>query len=284
MFWEVTSSASRSSMGSGRRCVITMRWSNGTVTVRVYAELNDHLPLPLCYTSFDRPLPLGCTVKDLVEALGIPRAEVDLVLVNGEPADWTQHLVSGDRVSIYPVFESIDISPVQRLRPRPLREPRFICDVHLGRLARYLRLLGFDTRYDRRLDDATLAACAASERRILLTRDRELLKRRAVTHGYWIRAVLPREQLLEVVRRFDLARYLQPFTRCPRCNGILEQVEREAVRGKVPPRSWARAEAFWHCSGCGQVYWYGTHCERVEELVGWVRQASSMTGSPAAET
>lgn len=248
-----------------------MRWSAGSVVVRAYAELNDFLPPPVRQRSFEVPLPLGATVRDLVAGLGIPPPEVDLVLVNGEPADWAVRLQDGDRVAIYPVFETIDIGSVQRLRPEPLREPRFVCDVHLGRLAAYLRLLGFDTRYERKADDATLAAWSERERRIVLTRDRELLKRRAVTHGYWLRSAHPREQLLEVVRRFDLVGSLRPFVRCPRCNGPLVRVEREEARAHVPPRSWQRAREFWRCSGCDQFYWYGTHCERVEELIEWLR-------------
>jgi uncharacterized protein with PIN domain/sulfur carrier protein ThiS len=255
-----------------------VRWSAGAVVVRAYAELNDFLPAAVRQRSFEVPLPFGATVRDLVAGLGIPPPEVDLVLVNDEPADWAVRLKEGDRVAIYPVFETIDIGSVQRLRPRPLREPRFVCDVHLGRLAAYLRLLGFDTRYEREADDATLAAWAERERRIVLTRDRELLKRRAVTHGYWLRSAHPREQLLEVVRRFDLVGSLRPFVRCPRCNGLLVLVDREVARAHVPPRSWQRAQEFWRCSGCNQFYWYGSHCERVEELIAWLR--SALSGEP----
>lgn len=250
-----------------------MRWSAGSVVVRAYAELNDFLPPPARQRSFEVPLPLGATVRDLVAGLGIPPVEVDLVLVDDEPVDWSYRPRGGERIAIYPMFESIDIGPIQRLRPKPLREPRFVCDVHLGRLVAYLRMLGFDTWYERVADDATLASRARVERRILLTRDRELLKRRIVTHGYWVRSLQPRMQLLEVVRRFDLLGSMQPFTRCPRCNGILEPVAREDVRARVPPRSWARAEEFRQCADCGQVYWYGTHCERVEDLIGWLQRS-----------
>jgi uncharacterized protein with PIN domain len=93
-----------------------------------------------------------------------------------------------------------------------------------------------------------------------------------VTHGYWLRSVRPREQLLEVVRRFDLLGNVRPFARCPRCNALLAPVAREAVRTRVPPRSWERAAAFWRCTGCAQVYWHGTHCELVEELIGWLQR------------
>ncbi len=245
--------------------------SLGCIEIRVYAELNDFLPPALRRVTFHWPLPIGATVKDLVEGLGIPHVEVDLVLVNGESVDWSYRPGPGDRLSVYPMFESLDIASLQRLRPRPLREPRFVADVHLGRLAAYLRLLGFDTRYERDASDDCLAAVAANERRILLTRDRGLLKRRAVTHGYWVRSTIPREQLREVVRRFDLLASIAPFERCPRCNARLEPLARETARSLVPPRSWQRATAFRRCSGCQSIYWDGTHCDRIEELIAWLR-------------
>lgn len=248
------------------------RFSQGQVEVRVYAELNDFLPLTLRQVSFTYPLSVGETVKDLIESVGIPHVEVDLILVNGESVDWTYRPSDGDHISVYPVFETLDIASLQRLRPRPLREVRFVADVHLGRLVAYLRLLGFDTLYERTASDEELASWSAEERRVLLTRDRELLKRRKVTHGYWVRAVTPRQQLLEVVRRFDLLNSLKLFERCPRCNGLVERVEREEVVEQVPPRSWFSAKAFSRCRQCGQVYCEGTHTERIRGLIAWLQQ------------
>ena len=166
-----------------------------------------------------------------VESLGVPHTEVDLILVNDRSVEWAYQPQEGDRVAVYPVFESLDITPLIRLRPEPLREVRFVLDGHLGRLAAYLRMLGFDTWYRNHVDDAVLAQVSKEERRILLTRDQGLLKRSAVTHGYWVRATAPREQLREVIARFDLQRQAKPFTRCLSCNGRLQAASLAEVEG-----------------------------------------------------
>jgi uncharacterized protein with PIN domain len=166
----------------------------------------------------------------VIESLGVPHGEVDLILVNGESVDFSALLPDGARVSVYPVFEAIDIGPIARVRPEPLRETRFVLDVHLGRLAAYLRLLGFDASWRNDYGDAILVQLSGAERRILLTRDRELLKRSSVTHGYWIRETQPSKQLVEVVRRFDLFRSAAPFRRCLRCNHLLEEVDKASYQ------------------------------------------------------
>jgi uncharacterized protein with PIN domain len=235
--------------------------------VRFYAELNDFFPperrqVPFRHFFFGRP-----TVKDLIEGLGVPHTEVDLILVNGDSVDFGYHVEDGDFISVYPVFESLDISPVSRVRPEPLRRPRFVLDGHLGRLAAYLRLLGFDAYYEPNLPDETLARISSQERRILLTRDRGLLKRSQVTHGYLVRESEPREQLAEVVRRFDLWGAARPFTRCLRCNGELAAVAKVEVEEGLPPKVRERFSEFSRCSGCGRVYWKGSHYERLACLI-----------------
>src|SRR5262245_24984371 len=165
---------------------------------RFYAELNDFLPRRHRFVTVVRLFDGEASVKDLIEAAGVPHTEVDLVIVNSEPVDFKYRVRDGDRIAVYPMFEALDIGPIASVRPGPLREPRFFADAHLGRLARHLRLLGFDTAYERDCDDAHLAATAAAERRIVLTRDAGLLKRNMVTHGLFVRAQQPGEQLLEV--------------------------------------------------------------------------------------
>lgn len=150
---------------------------------------------------------------------------------------------------MYPVFESLDISPVSRVRPEPLRRPRFVLDGHLGRLAAYLRLLGFDAFYERNLPDEVLARISSKERRILLTRDRGLLKRSQVTHGYLVRETEPRRQLAEVLDRFDLWRAARPFSRCLRCNGELVAAAKEEVADRLPPKVRGRCREFSRCRG-----------------------------------
>lgn len=238
-----------------------------TVCVRFYAELNDFVPSERRGRETACPYPAGGSVKDLVEGLGVPHTEVDLILVNGRSVGFKHHVAEGDRVSVYPVFEALDISPATAVRPRPLRVLRFAADVHLGRLAGYLRLAGFDTLYRNDWTDQELVQAALSERRVILTRDRGLLKRAVVTHGYLVRAAAPREQLTEIIDRFDLWSLLRPFSRCSVCNGAVERVSKAEVAGRLPPRAAAHYQEFWRCGGCGRVYWRGAHYRSLSALL-----------------
>jgi uncharacterized protein with PIN domain len=238
-----------------------------TAEFRFYEELNDFLPpdrrkRPFAYAFKGTP-----SVKDAIEAIGVPHTEVDLVVVNGASVGWEHRLADGDRVGVYPVFESIDISPAVRLRPAPLRDTRFVLDVHLGKLARLLRMVGFDAAYDREYTDARIVAISVAERRIVLTRDRGILKTGAVTHGYCVRSSNPLEQLGEVVRRFDLASRIRPFERCMICNARLEPVARDDIADRVPRRSAEACGEFRRCAGCGKVYWKGSHYERMKKSI-----------------
>jgi hypothetical protein len=206
-------------------------------------------------------------VKDLIEAIGVPHTEVDLILANGQSVGFDYAVRDGDRISVYPVFESLDITPILRVRPEPLRRTRFVLDTHLGRLAAYLRLVGFDALYRNDFSDEELADISRDERRILLTRDRGLLKRSRVTHGYCVRATDPRQQLGEICRRFDLHGAARPFTRCLRCNGLLHAVPKADVEYLLPPGTAERYEEYAQCESCGQVYWPGSHHRRMRHLV-----------------
>ena len=208
---------------------------------RFYEELNDFLAPVLRKRAFSYAFNGTPSVKDAIEAIGVPHTEVDLVLVDGKSVDFTRRLAGGERVAVYPVFERLDISPVTRLRARPLRVTRFVLDVHLGKLARYLRLLGFDTCYRNDYDDDAIIGLARGESRIILTRDKGLLKHGAVTHGYWVRATVPRQQLAEIVRVFDLGRQRTPVF-------ALHPLQRRTATGSEVfgrgPVATARARAF----------------------------------------
>lgn len=195
----------------------------------------------------------------MIEAIGVPHSEVDVVFVNGESVDFNYRLRDGDDVAVYPVFESFDISAVTRLRAKPLRETRFIADVHLGKLTSLLRLMGFDTYYRNNLDDPEIIDIAEKQGRIILTRDIGLLKHKRVTRGYWVRRTDHEAQAEEVVRRFQLEDSVRPFTRCARCNGILEEVDKEVVKNDLPPKSGKHYTRFFKCFSCGQIYWRGSH-------------------------
>ena len=243
----------------------------GWVTVRAYAELNDFLAPEARGLTLRRPFRTHQTVKDVLEAMGIPHTEVDLILVNGDARDFGHRPASGDRIAAYPVFEAFDIGPTTRLRPVPLRNPRFVVDVNLGRLARLLRLLGFDVWWSADAADQTLVEVSLAEQRILLTRDRPLLKRRALTHGLFVRSQDPEEQTLEVMRRLHLRQRLAPFSRCVRCNGPLAVVAKDEVIDQLQPLTRKYYNDFSRCTGCGQVYWPGSHHQRLVRLVDGLR-------------
>ena len=237
------------------------------VTLRFYEELNDFLAPGRRRQDIVQPYHRRTSVKDLIESFGVPHTEVELILVNGVSVDFSHIVRPGDRISVYPVFEALDVTPLVRLRPAPLRSPRFIADVNLGRLARYLRLLGFDCCYRNDLDDAEVARISVAETRTVLTRDRALLQQRIITRGYFVRADQPRAQVREVLARLDLYRRIQPFTRCTRCNGLLEPVDKQTVRDVLQPKTRRYYDEFRRCTVCGQVYWKGSHFERALQLV-----------------
>jgi uncharacterized protein len=243
----------------------------GHVDVRAYAELNDFLGPESRGVTVRRPFRTHQTVKDVLEAMGIPHTEVDLILVNGDPVDFAHRPTIGDRITVYPVFEALDIGSTARLRPVPLRDPRFVIDVNLGRLARLLRLLGFDVWWSSEADDRTLADTSLDQQRILLTRDRGLLKRRAITHGLFVHSDEPKEQTLEVIRRLDLRHRMAPFTRCVRCNGRLCAVTKRDVIDRLEPLTRRYYDEFSRCAQCGRIYWPGSHHARLVTLVEGLR-------------
>ncbi len=234
---------------------------------RFYEELNDFLRIARRRRSFVYCFQGTPAVKDAIEANGVPHTEVDLILVDGVSVRFSHILHGGERVAVYPVFERFDIAPLVRLRPAPLRTPRFVADVHLGTLARYMRLLGFDTHYDNRAVDAELVQRSVAERRILLSRDVGLLKHRVLTHAHYVRATEPEHQLREIVHAFDLQARIRPFTRCMRCNGRLRRVPNMRVAEQLPAYVRATARRITRCNDCGRVFWRGTHFERLTQIV-----------------
>jgi uncharacterized protein with PIN domain len=234
---------------------------------RFYEELNDFLPpgkrrKRIVYAFSGKP-----AVKDAIEAQGVPHTEVDLIVVGGESVGFDHHLRDGDEVAVYPVFESLDITPVVKLREEPLREPRFVLDVHLGKLARLLRLLGFDALYRSDYDDPEIVRLSVEQRRVVLTRDRQLLHARVITHGYCLRSTDPEEQLAEVIRRFDLRQRVAPFSRCLSCNEVLEPVAKEEVLDRLEPRTRRDHDTFVRCPACERIFWPGSHHRRLSAVV-----------------
>jgi uncharacterized protein with PIN domain/sulfur carrier protein ThiS len=236
-------------------------------TFRFYEELNDFLAPRHRWHDFDRSCARAATVRHEIEALGVPHTEVELVLVNGESVGFERIIRDGDRIAVYPKFETFDVSPLLRVREAPLRTPRFVADAHLGGLARLLRLTGFDTVYDNAIHDDDVERLCVEEERIVLTRDRELLERRTITHGCYVRSLRPEPQLREIFARLDLARLARPFSLCLSCNVPLHPVEKTRVEAQLPPSVHARHERFSCCDACGRVFREGTHRRRLRGIV-----------------
>lgn len=239
-----------------------------TATFRFYEDLNDFLPQARKKVRFPVSFENSPAVKDIIESLGVPHTEIDVILVNRSSADFNYRLKDNDDVAVYPVFESLDVSPIVRLRARPLRKPMaFICDVHLGRLCGMLRIMGFDTLYRNDYEDKNIIAIAKQEERTILTRDRGILKHKAVTHGYCVRSTDWREQTREVIDCFDLSRSISSFTICPACNGRIAPVDKSAIIDLLEEKTRCFYDDFSRCKSCGKIYWKGSHYEKLRGLI-----------------
>lgn len=238
---------------------------------RFYGSLNDFLPSARQQTEFSRWLKERGSVKDTIEGLGVPHPEVDLILVNGESVGFEYLVQAGDRISVFPQFTHLDIASLSQVQPPPLSEHRFVLDVHLGKLAAYLRILGFDALYRNDYDDDELADISSQADRILLTQDRGLLKRSIVTYGYAVRSPHPEAQLIEVLERFQLQAAIAPLKRCPRCNGILQRVPKAQIADDIPYYTRLNYDEFAQCQTCQQIYWKGAHYGRIQALIDRVR-------------
>lgn len=238
-----------------------------TATFRFYEELNDFLTPGRRERSLTYRFRHGPAIKDPIEAFGVPHSEIELILVDGRSVGFDYHLADGDRVAVYPMFEAFDVTPLIRLRDHTLRCTAFIVDVNLGRLARKLRTLGFDTAYRNDLSDAQVVSTARTEHRVVLTRDRRLLFHKAVTHGYWVRATDPDEQLREVLARFDLYGSVNPFHRCLECNGEIQPVDKSRIAHRLEPLTRRHYDEFFRCQRCSRTYWKGSHWDHMRETI-----------------
>ncbi len=246
-------------------------------TIRFYDELNDFLPEEKRKRDFSISFGQESTVKDVLASLGVPRTEVDLILINGESVDFSFSLEGGERISVYPVFESLDIRSIRKLGPESLRHLKFVADVHLGKLVKYLRLFGFDTLYDKGFDPHSLVEISARQGRVLVTRSRDLLKHKVIARGILVRETDPRMQLKSIFERLDLHAEARPFSRCLCCNGLVEPIPKQGVALRLPSRVMAKHQTFTSCSSCHRVYWEGTHFERMSHFV---KEVLSKRGAP----
>jgi len=230
-----------------------------------YRELRDFLADPGASISIKYDFDGKPSVKDAIEAIGVPHTEVDSIVVNGAPAGFGYHLKDGDAVFVYPATLNPEIPAKVPLRGET--PATFVVDVNLGKLARLLRMLGFDAAYRNDYTDHEIAGLAANEGRIVLTRDRRLLRFRAIEHGYWLRSDDPRMQVKEVITRFGLNHSIKPFNRCLECNGVIVPVAKERVIERLEPRTKLYYDEFYICTDCGKIYWKGSHYEYMNETL-----------------
>ena len=236
-------------------------------TFRFYEELNDFLPMHRRKTDFQAGFTGRRSIKDMIESLGVPHAEVDLILVNGESVGFDYIVQDGDRVSVYPIFESLYIQNVTRLRNIPLRRTKFIADSNLRKIVKYMRALGFDVFSHPSLSPQKIIEVSKKENRIILTMSRKLLKFKDVTHGIFIRPGTTEEQIKRILDLLDIRKSIKPFSRCLRCNSLLKAVGKEEIAARTPPKVKAICDDYSYCSSCDKIYWEGIHFTEMKRVI-----------------
>jgi uncharacterized protein len=239
------------------------------VRLRFHGDLNFFLASKAGDAVIERALAEKTSIKDVIESCGVPHPEVDLILVDEDPVGFDQTLAKDAKVEVFSVENRDTVRTEKRLQTIGIS--RFVADGHLGGLTRNLRLLGFDIAYDQNADDRQLLNVMAYENRALLTRDRRLLMHAIVQHGYYPRSQNADEQTVEVVRRFDLSELIAPFTRCLRCNALLEQTAKAEIIDKLEPLTKIHYDQFRRCPGCKQIYWSGSHFPKLQKRIEEIR-------------
>lgn len=237
------------------------------VSFRFYEELNNYLPEENRKVWYEYSFSEDISLQDAIQSMGVPSDEIDLILVNQQSVGLDYYLQNGDRISVYPTFELFDISGTSQLRENPLRNPRFICDVHLGRLCKYLRMIGFDTLYSNRFTPAEMIALSNQENRIILSRSFQLTRHKEVTHTYWIRSANPLEQIQNLIKKLDLPHQIHPLIRCLNCNNNLVPVEKQEILARLETRTAMYYSEFFICPDCDQIYWKGSHFENMLKFI-----------------
>jgi len=236
-------------------------------SIRFYAELNTLLKPENRFRTFNIKVASTETLKDTIESLGVPHPLVQLVLVNSHPVYMTNRINLGDHISVFPFFRNMDLTSIVETQSDFPGIPQFAADSHLGKLTSYLRMAGFDTRYQNHWDQYELINYAIKEQRILLTRSCGLLKRKTVQYGYYLFSQDPLIQLQEVFDRYQLNKYQKPFTRCIKCNGQILQVKKNQIEQRLEPKTKQFFNEFWICQQCDQIYWRGSHFSKMANLI-----------------
>lgn len=234
---------------------------------RFHGGLNFFLPPRKKNKTIVHEFDWRASIKDMIESLGPPHPEIDLLTVNGRSVDFSYVVRPDDDINVYSDFDAVDLPVKIPLRPPLEHKARFVLDTHLGRLASYLRMLGFDTLYRNDYPDDELAQVSAEQERILLTRDIGLLKRGIVTYGYYVRNTNPKKRIAEVITRYNLLEQAEPFKHCMKCNGLLQAVDKETIIEELPPRTANFYDEFHRCLECERIYWKGSHYQRMQTFI-----------------
>jgi uncharacterized protein len=251
-----------------------------TANFTFHGDINDFLAHKRRNQTFEHSFD-GRVSKDVIEALGVPHTEILALYANARPVDFAYPIEPADRLDIYGFDATLPPGETLPLRPPYESEPRFVLDTHLGQLAVYLRMLGFDTLYRNDYADEHLARISAGEGRILLTRDKGLLKRSLVVYGYYVRETNPQRQIAEITGRYDLLNAIAPLRRCIRCNGLLQAVDKTAIADRLEDNTRQFYDEFSICPSCDQIYWKGTH---YESMVAFIAQVLEKTPEATPDT
>ncbi|MFH0761342.1 MAG: Mut7-C RNAse domain-containing protein [Bacteroidota bacterium] len=234
---------------------------------RFYEELNDYLPEGKGKVWLEYVFSGAISIREVFRSMKIPADEIDLIMVNQQSKGLDYMLHDGDRISVYPVFELLDLSDVSQVRVNPLRNPRFICDVHLGRFCKYLRMLGFDTLYSNRYTSDEMITISRQEQRIILSRNYLLTRHKEVTRAYWIGSPDPLEQIKDLIKKLDLSKLADPLTRCLNCNDRIVPIEKQEIIHRLQAGTAKYFKEFFICPACDQIYWKGSHFDNMSDFI-----------------
>ena len=248
--------------------------TTGTLSLILDTELADLLSRKYQgNTEIDYPLNRRASIKDIIEALHIPHTEVSAIFFDNREITFSHIPEAGESIFLHSFTPGTNVTRSTLLRPDPLLTTSFIVDINVGKLARLLRMSGFDTLYDPQWQEKEIAELAAADRRILLSRNRDLLRRKCILWGHLVRTEQPEKQLAEVITLFGLHDAIQPFSRCLLCNALLQAVEKTAIVHRLEPLTRKYYRKFHICPDCEQIYWRGSHHKRMEELIERVRHS-----------
>ena len=234
---------------------------------RFYEKLNDLLPKHRQKTDSEAKFKGKRSVKDMIEALGVPHTEVDLVLANSESVNFSYIIQDADRISVYPVFKSINIENLTRLRPLPLHKTRFVADINLGDIVKYMRALGLDVFFDPSLSPLEIITISKNKNRIILTKSKNLLKYKEVSHGILIRPESTTKQIACIIESLDIKDRIKPFTRCLLCNSPLENISKKEIEDRIPLRTKEFCDEYVYCRKCDKIYWKGTNYIKIKNMI-----------------